>query len=102
MRAWAWILGGLIVWTIHFFGVYTLASLADVVATADALGWRLASLAFSGLCVLAALVLLAMALRRLKAAPETGPAFRDQLAAMGAGTAAIAIVWQALPNLTGY
>ena len=28
MRAWIWMLGGLIVWTIHFFGVYTIASAA--------------------------------------------------------------------------
>lgn len=98
MRAWIWMLGGLIVWTIHFFGVYTIASAADVYATADDFAGRMGGLAFSTVCLIASLVLLAIAIRRVKATS----ALADQLAALGAGTAAIAIVWQALPNLIGY
>lgn len=98
MRAWIWMLGGLIVWTIHFFGVYTIASAADVYATADDFGWRMGGLGFSAVCLIASLVLLAVAVRRVRAIP----ALADQLAALGAGTAAIAIIWQALPNLIGY
>lgn len=98
MRAWIWMLGGLIVWTVHFFGVYTIASAADVYATADDFRWRMGGLAFSGLCLIASLILLAIAVRRVRA--NSGLA--NQLAALGAGTAAIAIVWQALPNLIGY
>lgn len=98
MRAWLWMLGGLIVWTVHFFGVYTIASTADVYAAADDFGWRMGGLAFSAACLIASLALLAMAVRRVRATA----ALSDQLAALGAGTAAIAIVWQALPNLVGY
>lgn len=98
MRAWIWMLGGLIVWTVHFFGVYTIASAADVYATADDFRWRMSGLAFSGLCLIASLILLAIAVRRVRATSSLA----DQLAALGAGTAAIAIVWQALPNLIGY
>lgn len=98
MRAWIWMLGGLIVWTIHFFGVYTIASAADVYATADNFAWRMGALAFSAACLISSLVLLAIAVRRVKATSTLA----DQLAALGAGTAAIAIVWQALPNLIGY
>ena len=34
MMRWAWMLGGLIVWAIHFLGVYIIASLGDVVGRA--------------------------------------------------------------------
>lgn len=98
MRAWIWMLGGLIVWTVHFFGVYTIASAADVYATADNFGWRMVGLAFSVVCLIASLVLLAIAVRRVRAIP----ALSDQLAALGAQTAAIAIIWQSLPNVIGY
>ena len=47
MRRWVWMLGGLIVWTIHFMGVYALASLADVVSRADDFAWRMAGLTTS-------------------------------------------------------
>src|SRR5690606_37788564 len=41
MARWAWMLGGLIVWTVHFMGVYAIASLADVVSRADDPAWRM-------------------------------------------------------------
>lgn len=98
MRAWIWMLGGLIVWTIHFFGVYTIASAADVFASADDFVWRMGGLVFSVVCLIASLALLVIAVRRVRATSTLA----DQLAALGAGTAAIAIIWQALPNLIGY
>lgn len=94
--------GGLLVWAIHFLGVYALASLADVVARADDPAWRAAALVFSAVCVLASAVLLAIAVKRLRRADGEDPGFRDQLAALGAGLALIAIVWQALPTVIGY
>ncbi len=100
MRAWAWMLGGLIAWTVHFFGVYTIASAADVYATADDVRWRMAGLAFSGLCLAAVLALAVAAWRRMRR--EGDGAMTDRLAGAGAVISAIAIVWQALPNLTGY
>lgn len=102
MRAWAWMTGGLIVWALHFVGVYTLSSLADVVASADDPAWRAAALAFSGVCVLASAVLLALAAKRLRCAGGDSRRFSDQLAALGAVLALIAIVWQALPTVIGY
>jgi len=68
------------------------------VTTADNFGWRMGGLAFSVVCLIASLVLLVIAVRRVRATSTLA----DQLAALGAGTAAIAIVWQALPNLIGY
>lgn len=42
-----------------------------------------------------------VALRRLAGA-GTAARFHDQLAALGAGVAVIAIAWQALPTVIGY
>lgn len=99
MKTWAWMTGGLIVWAIHFIGVYLISSVADVLATADDVRWRMAGMAFSGLCVLLAAGVLVMAARRLA---SRSPSFPDQMAAFGAGIAVIAIVWQALPTLVGH
>ncbi|HYC97613.1 hypothetical protein [Brevundimonas sp.] len=102
MRRWAWMLGGLIVWTVHFMGIYAIASLADVVSRADDPAWRMAGLAFSGACLLMALAIAARAARRLRRTTDPSTRFGDQLALLGGGVAAVAIVWQALPTVIGY
>jgi hypothetical protein len=109
MKAWVWMTSGLIVWAVHFFGVYTIASAADVWATADAFVWRMGGLAFSGACLAACLVLVFAAAARLSragAAQRDGDVrdrcFPDRLAMAGSLISAIAVMWQALPNLTGY
>ena len=102
MRRWAWMLGGLIVWTVHFMGVYAIASLADVVSRADDPAWRMVGLAFSGVCLLAALAITGWAARRLRRGADPSTRFGDQLALLGGGVATVAIVWQALPTLIGY
>lgn len=102
MGRWIWMLGGLIVWTIHFMGVYAIASLADVVSRADDPGWRMIGLAFSGVCLLAAVVFTIVAIRRSRQIVESPVGFGDQLAMLGGGLAAVAIAWQALPTVTGY
>ncbi|HYD28060.1 hypothetical protein [Brevundimonas sp.] len=102
MLRWVWMLGGLIVWALHFMGVYGIASLADVVSRADDPPWRMAGLAFSAACVLAALVLAGSAARSLRRRRDPSARFGDQLAVLGAGVATLAIVWQALPTVIGY
>ena len=104
MARWAFTLGGLIVWAIHFLGLYAIASVADTISQADGTGWRMAGLAFSGACALAAIAFLVAAVRRLMPGGESTPAgrFMSELAALGAGLALLAILWQALPTLTGY
>lgn len=102
MRRWAWMLGGLIVWTIHFMGVYAIASLADVVARADDPAWRMAGLGFSVVCLSAAVGLALWAVRRVRRRSDPASGFGDQLALLGAGVAAVAIVWQALPTVIGH
>lgn len=104
MRRWIFSLGGLVLWAAHFLGVYAIASLADTVSAADASAWRMAALAFSGLCLLAVVLHLLLAIRRLTPNPPGGPAgrFMNEVAAMGSALAFIAILWQSLPTLIGY
>lgn len=102
MGRWIWMLGGLIVWTIHFMGIYAIASLADVVSRADDLTWRMIGLAFSGVCLLAALTITVAAARKVRRPADAVIGFGDQLALLGGGVATVAIVWQALPTLIGH
>ena len=102
MRRWGWMLGGLIVWTVHFMGVYAIASAADVVSRADDPTWRMIGRAFSGACLLAALAITGWAARRQRRGTDPSTRFGDQLALLGGGVAAVAIVWQALPTVIGY
>ena len=103
MGRWFFALGGLAVWFIHFMGIYAIASLADTVARADDLRWRMVSLAFSVLCALGVLVLLVLAVRKLASRDQgEGQTFMDELGVLAAGLALVAIVWQAAPNLIGY
>jgi hypothetical protein len=100
---WAFMLGGLIVWALHFFGVYTLASLGDVVGAADAPAWRTAVAGFSFLCLVATLTLLAHAVRALRRASDGEPTrFGPQLAMGSAGLGAVGVLWQALPAWIGH
>lgn len=98
MKSWAWMTGGLIVWAVHFIGVYLISSVADVLATADDARWRMAGLAFSFACVVLICGLLAAALHRLRQSRR----FSDQMAALGASTALIAVLWQSLPHVVGF
>lgn len=100
MQRWFYMLGGFLVWAIHFVGIYAIASIGDVVARADDRTWRGLGLAFSVVCVGAAIALLAQALRR----PDDGSGTTDLanlLARCGAGIALVSIVWQTLPTVIG-
>lgn len=101
MQRWFYMLGGMLVWAVHFVGVYAIASIGDVVARADDPTWRMIGLGFSVLCALAALGLLIQALRRGRGSDEVA-ALANLLAAAGSGIAAVAIVFQALPTIVGY
>ena len=102
MRSWTYTLAGLLIWTLHFAGVYAIASLGDVVSRAEDPAFRMAGLAFSLVCFLGAGAATFVAVRRMRAQPDEVPVFMDQLAALGGGVAMVAIAWQALPTLVGY
>ena len=89
---WRWMLGGLIVWTAHFMGVYAIGEFWG-----EGTGPRIAVgvLTAVGLAVVASIGWQA---RRL---PLDGDfaAWRRSVAGVGALVASVAILWQGLPAL---
>lgn len=94
MRDWGLMLGGLLVWTLHFLGVYGVASVADLSAPPTAALWRWIGIALTGLCLLAVVVIV----RRTRPSTQDPGLFRQ----VGLGACVlsfIAIVWQSVPLL---
>jgi hypothetical protein len=92
MRGWTFLLGGLIVWAVHFFALYGIASVFLTTTLA-----RLLTLGMTLLCLAADAILLRDALRP----PSTQPseAWMRAVALCGLAISAVAILWQALPAL---
>jgi hypothetical protein len=95
-------LGGLVIWAIHFLGLYAIASVADVVSQADDPKWRLGGLIFSGLCLAAAGTVLWAALRRRGQPATPVGGFGAEVGLLGVALGLIGIVWQSLPLLIGH
>jgi hypothetical protein len=94
VRAWTYLLGGLLAWTVHFFGAYIIASVFLTSPTS-----RILTGLLTVLC-LAASVLLAIAAWRN--CGEAGDKFRgwmDWIAFLGAVFASVSILWQGLPAI---
>lgn len=91
MRDWGLILGGLIVWTLHFLLIYGFASVADISEPETRRLWSIAGLAGSAL----GLAALAWIGYRAK---DASPLVR-RLGTGGSIVAAVAVVWQSLPLL---
>lgn len=108
MRGWLVMLAGLLIWAAHFLGIYIIASIADVVATADDPAWRWGGVAFSLACALAALAVTATTARALRRRSEDEARIGDlsgfilSVGALGGAVALVSIAWQTLPNLIGY
>jgi len=94
MRAWLYLLGGMLIWAIDFFALYIVASVFHTSGTA-----RLITLAVTLLCLCAAAWLARSAWRRAGAAPDPFGRWTHKLAAWTAAAASVAIVWQGLPAL---
>lgn len=94
MRTWLFLLGGLIVWAVHFFALYAVASVFP-----DMLVARVLTVAITLPCLAADLLLFVHARRR-----EAGSAMERWVkgaALSGIGLSGIAVVWQMLPALLG-
>ena len=95
MRFWLLILGGLLIWTAHFLGLYLLSSAADVVL-GDAGAWNIFGLTFSALCLASIGALWWKCLIALRAKPEATRSFGLRLAIAGSLLGAIGVVFQTL------
>ena len=102
MRRWLFMLAGLIVWAVHFMGVYAIASVADVVAEADATPalWAVGGLTLA--CAAADGLILAAAARRPAKCEDDLTPFVRSIAGLGGGLSLAAVLWQGLPALIGH
>jgi hypothetical protein len=100
MGRWLFALGGLLVWTGHFLGVYLIASLAHLSGGGPHWTWIWSG--FSIACVVTAVALAGAAARRARRREPSDGASQllDQLAVIGGGLASVAIIWQSLPALS--
>ena len=101
MRRWLFLLAGLIVWLVHFLGVYGIASVADVVRDAEAPAALWAVVGFTLACAAADLAILAVAVPRLRRAADSVDRFVTGGAAFNAGLSLVAVLWQGLPVIVG-
>ena len=92
MRGWTFLLGGLIVWAVHFFALYAIASIFLTTPTA-----RLLAVLVTMACLGAGFILLIRALRSDTSTPTD--AWMRTIALCGLGLSDVAIFWQALPAL---
>jgi hypothetical protein len=92
VRGWAFLLSGLIVWTVHFFALYAIASIFLTTPLARAL-----TILVTLLCLGGGGWLLLRTLR--SAIPTPTDAWMRTVALLGLGLSGIAIVWQAMPAL---
>jgi uncharacterized membrane protein (DUF485 family) len=92
MRTWAELLGGLILWTVHFFALYIVASIWLTTPLARGL-----TLAITVACLGAVAFFLIRVQRRRAETPMDR--WVQSVASLGLGIAGIAILWQGLPAL---
>ena len=92
MRTWALLLGGLVIWTVHFFAVYIVASiwLTTPLARALTLALTIACVGAVGICFIRT---------QRREADTDMDRWVHVVAMVGFGIAGVAILWQGLPAL---
>jgi len=97
VRFWLVALGGLMIWAVHFLGLYLLASFADV-AWRDAAGGKVIGLVFSLACLAAIAAVAWRAASQLRQdEPEDTRAFGLHMAVAGGVIAGVGVVFQTAP-----
>lgn len=96
MRRWLRMTGGLLIWALHFIGVYLISSAADVWSSSEAASARWIGLAFSMGC-LVAVVALAVWLGRGRREDSGEEAWERRVGLTGALVAGIGVLWQTAP-----
>src|SRR3546814_5365596 len=92
MRAWAFLLGGMIVWAIHFFALYIVVSIFLTSTLTRAL-----VLAITLACLSAAGYILRRATKEWAGSTDAPDKWGHGLAALFAALALVAVIWQGLP-----
>ena len=95
MRDWVFLLGGLIVWTLHFFALYGAASLFP---GSDVARWLTLAATIPAIAADAYLLWVAAG-KRSVLLDGTLDTWAAHVAAIGAIVSLIAVLWQALPAL---
>ena len=95
MRAWTFLLGGLVVWAAHFFLLYGIASVfpGNPIASLLTIAATIPAVACDAI-----LLWLAVARRRRRSSDELRAWIVDTGAA-GAALSLVAVIWQALPAI---
>lgn len=88
MRSWFLLLGGLVIWTVHFFGIYAIGEIDP----------RIAWVIGITLVCLAADIWLLLYLLRMRSDGHFAR-WRRSVAIGGAGLSLVAVVWQSLAVL---
>jgi uncharacterized membrane protein YbhN (UPF0104 family) len=88
--------GGLLIWALHFVGVYLISSAADVWSSSEAGSARWIGLAFSIGCLLAVIALAVWLCRRRREGSEE-EAWEWRVGLTGALVAGIGVLWQTAP-----
>jgi len=96
MRRWSRMAGGLLIWAVHFMGVYLISSAADVWSSSEGAGARWIGLAFSLGCLLA-VIALAVWLGRGRSEGSGAEAWEGRIGMTGALVAGIGVLWQTAP-----
>ena len=95
MRAWLLLLGGMLVWTVHFFALYALGSLFGTTASART-GTIVATIA----CLAADVWILVLCMRTARRNDvDTVIGWPARLGAPVAALSLVAVFWQGLPAL---
>jgi hypothetical protein len=95
VRTWTFLLAGLLVWTVHFFGIYTIASIWLTSTTSRAL-----TLVLTLLCLGANGWLLRRALPALRASrSDEVDHWVALVATLGIALSLLAVLWQGLPAI---
>lgn len=95
MRGWVFLLGGLLIWTMHFFTLYAAASIF-LTSTIS----RIITLIVTAACLAADALLIWYTVPKLRAGIEDETnRWMVLIAALGAAISFVAVLWQGLPAL---
>ncbi len=102
MRLWLLLFGGMLVWAVHFVGIYAIASVFDVIASSDASGSRIATGILTLACLTAdATIIFVTLFQRGRASNDPVVTWMMSVGALLAAISFLSVAWQGLPALLG-